>query len=67
MLLRGAAVRGKVTDPKSSGRLNAPGELTLRLTSVAGHRVSTSPMRSRARATLRVTSRRLAEALPAEQ
>lgn len=30
----GAPVRGKVTSTKSSGRLHAPGELTLRLTSV---------------------------------
>ena len=30
----GSAVRGKVTLAKSSGRLHAPGELTLRLTSV---------------------------------
>ncbi len=30
----GAPVRGKVTSAKSSGRLHAPGELTLRLTSV---------------------------------
>lgn len=30
----GAPVRGKVTAAKSSGRLHAPGELTLRLTSV---------------------------------
>ena len=30
----GAPVRGRVTSAKSSGRLHAPGELTLRLTSV---------------------------------
>ena len=30
----GAPVKGKVTSAKSSGRLHAPGELTLRLTSV---------------------------------
>jgi hypothetical protein len=30
----GAPVRGKVTSAKSSGRLHAPGELTLRLTGV---------------------------------
>jgi len=30
----GAPARGKVTSAKSSGRLHAPGELTLRLTSV---------------------------------
>jgi hypothetical protein len=30
----GASVRGKVTSAKSSGRLHAPGELTLRLTGV---------------------------------
>jgi hypothetical protein len=34
----GAAVRGKVTSVKSSGRLHAPGELTLRLTSVEVNR-----------------------------
>jgi hypothetical protein len=41
-LSRGASVRGKVTNAKSSGRLHAPGELSLRLTSVGGHIVSTS-------------------------
>ncbi len=41
-LSRGASVRGKVTNAKSSGRLHAPGELSLRLTSVGGHTVSTS-------------------------
>ena len=40
----GAAVRGKVTVAKSSGRLHAPGELSLRLTSVSvnGHLVPIS-------------------------
>jgi hypothetical protein len=33
----GAPVKGKVTHAKSSGRLHAPGELTLRLTSVEIH------------------------------
>ena len=33
----GAAVKGKVTHAKSSGRLHDPGELTLRLTSVEIH------------------------------
>src|SRR5205823_8061973 len=41
-LPKGTAVRGKVTAAKSSGRLKAPGELSLRLTSVGGHTVSTS-------------------------
>jgi hypothetical protein len=41
-LARGTVVRGKVTDAKSSGRLKAPGELSLRLTSVGGHTVNTS-------------------------
>jgi hypothetical protein len=41
-LSRGTAVRGKVTNAKSSGRLHAPGELSLRLTSVGGRSVSTS-------------------------
>ena len=35
----GSAVRGKVTYVKPSGRLHAPGQLTLRLTSVAGQPV----------------------------
>ena len=38
----GSPVKGKVTLAKSSGRLHAPGQLTLRLTSVAGIPVSTS-------------------------
>ena len=39
----GDAVTGKVTSAKSSGRLHAPGQLTLRLTSVNGQAVSSSP------------------------
>jgi len=38
----GAPVSGKITEAKSSGRLHAPGELTLRLTSVDGHAVHTT-------------------------
>jgi hypothetical protein len=38
----GAPVHGKVSEAKSSGRLHAPGELSLRLTSVNGHAVHTS-------------------------
>lgn len=38
----GSPVKGKVTLAKSSGRLHAPGQLSLRLTSVAGVPVSTS-------------------------
>jgi len=38
----GTAVRGKVTYVKPSGRLHAPGQLTLRLTSVGGQPVHTS-------------------------
>jgi hypothetical protein len=38
----GAPVRGKITEAKSSGRLHAPGELTLRLTSINGHAVHTT-------------------------
>jgi len=38
----GTAVRGKVTYVKSSGRLHAPGQLTLRLTSIGGQPVHTS-------------------------
>lgn len=38
----GAPVRGKVTLAKSSGRLHAPGQLSLRLTSVNGTPVSTT-------------------------
>lgn len=38
----GSPVKGKVTLAKSSGRLHAPGQLSLRLTSVAGIPVSTS-------------------------
>ena len=37
----GSTVRGKVTDAKSSGRLKAPGILSIRLTSVNGKAVST--------------------------
>jgi len=43
----GTAVTGKVTYVKSSGRLNAPGELTLRLTSIAGQRVTTSAVHAK--------------------
>lgn len=39
---RGDDVTGKVTSAKSSGRLHAPGQLTLRLTSVHGQPVSSS-------------------------
>ena len=38
----GDEVAGKVTLAKSSGRLHAPGQLTLRLTSIGGHPVSSS-------------------------
>ena len=38
----GAPVRGKVTSAKSSGRLHAPGVLTVRLTSIDGHPVTSS-------------------------
>ena len=38
----GEEVRGKVTNAKSSGRLHAPGQLTLRLTSINGQPVSSS-------------------------
>lgn len=37
----GAHVRGKVTNAKSSGRLHAPGELSIRLLTVDGRAVST--------------------------
>lgn len=40
---KGDAVRGKVTLAKSSGRLHAPGQLSLRLTSVKGIPVTSSP------------------------
>lgn len=39
---RGDEVTGKVTSAKSSGRLHAPGQLTLRLTSVHGQSVSST-------------------------
>jgi hypothetical protein len=39
---KGAPVKGKVSHVKPSGRLHAPGELTLRLTSVDGIPVSTT-------------------------
>jgi len=39
---RGDEVTGKVTSAKSSGRLHAPGQLTLRLTSVHGQPVSST-------------------------
>jgi len=38
----GAPVRGKVTSAKSSGRLHAPGVLTVRLTSIDGNPVTSS-------------------------
>jgi hypothetical protein len=38
----GASVRGRVTNAKSSGRLKAPGILTVRLTSINGTKVSSS-------------------------
>jgi hypothetical protein len=38
----GDEVTGKVTNAKSSGRLHAPGQLTLRLTSINGQHVSSS-------------------------
>jgi hypothetical protein len=38
----GEEVTGKVTNAKSSGRLHAPGQLTLRLTSINGRSVSSS-------------------------
>ena len=38
----GESVTGKVTSAKSSGRLHAPGQLTLRLTSINGQAVSSS-------------------------
>lgn len=41
----GAPVRGKVTHAKPSGRLHAPGQLTLRLTSVDGQPVQSSAVR----------------------
>jgi len=42
----GAPVKGKVTFVKPSGRLHAPGQLTLRLTSVAGQPVQSLAVRS---------------------
>jgi hypothetical protein len=42
----GAPVKVKVTHAKSSGRLHAPGELTLRLASVNGVAVSSSAVRA---------------------
>ncbi len=38
----GSPVRGKITSAKSSGRLHAPGQLTLRLTSVNGTPIATT-------------------------
>lgn len=38
----GATVRGKVTNAKSSGRLHAPGILTVKLTSINGTKISSS-------------------------
>ncbi len=40
----GSPVRGKVTSSKSSGRLHAPGQLAVRLTSVSGKAVSTGSL-----------------------
>jgi len=39
----GTAVKGKVTNAKPSGRLHAPGQLTVRLTSIGGTPVNSSP------------------------
>ncbi len=39
----GAAVRGEVVQAKSSGRIHAPGYLSVRLVSVGGTSVSTTP------------------------
>lgn len=39
---RGDEVAGKITNAKPSGRLHAPGQLTLRLTSIHGQGVSSS-------------------------
>ena len=41
---RGATVTGKVTAAKDSGRLHKPGYLTIRLTSINGIAVTTSPV-----------------------
>ena len=41
----GAPVKGKVTHAKPSGRLHAPGQLTIRLTSVGGQPVQSSAVR----------------------
>jgi hypothetical protein len=40
----GAPVRGKVTNSKSSGRLHAPGQLSVRLVSVDGKAVTTGSL-----------------------
>jgi hypothetical protein len=40
----GAPVQGKVTSAKSSGRLKAPGQLSVRLTSVDGKAVTTGSL-----------------------
>jgi hypothetical protein len=40
----GAPVKGKVTSAKSSGRLHAPGQLAVRLTSVDGKAVTTGSL-----------------------
>src|SRR5258708_13392280 len=45
----GDRVTGKVTNAKSSGRLHAPGLLTLRLTAINGQPVSTSAYARRAK------------------
>lgn len=38
----GASVRGRITNAKSSGRLKAPGILTVKLTSINGTKISSS-------------------------
>lgn len=62
----GAPVRGRVTAAKSSGRLHAPGELALRLTSVQVNGrmvpISTHSHFAKAKATPRATPPKLAEA-----
>ena len=40
----GSTVKGKITNAKSSGRLNAPGQLSVRLTTVDGKPVTTGSL-----------------------
>lgn len=55
----GAPVKGKVTLAKSSGRLHAPGQLSLRLTSVENMPVSTTAYRAKGKSHTRSNAEKI--------